>query len=82
MNTLINTVSAVALFSISGFAMAEPCPDKLSAGDTYDCIVDEGAGKDFKAINTRDDEQARSENENDSRSAQAMTDETQTQVGL
>ena len=80
MKNLITAVSTVVLFSIGGFAMAESCPDKLNAGDTYDCIVDEGAGNDFKAINTRDDEQAKSDN--DSSSTQAMTGETQTQVGL
>ena len=56
MKILINTVSAVALFSIGGVAMAEQCPDKLQADAMYDCIVVEAADSNFKAIDTNNNE--------------------------
>jgi hypothetical protein len=48
MKNLVNTVSAVSLFAVSGLAMADQCPDSLSLDDLYDCIVVEGAGGIYK----------------------------------
>lgn len=48
MKTLIKTVSVVGLFAISGLALADQCPDSLSADEMYNCIVVEGAGGTYK----------------------------------
>ncbi len=81
MKILINTVSAMALFSISGLAMAEQCPDKLNADEMYDCIVQAGASNTFEAVETRNDEQVKAVYESTS-TQQAATEKSKTHAGL